>query len=31
MIEEAKTKFSLSYACCAAQVGLRYRTLMRWK
>ncbi|BBO72983.1 hypothetical protein DSCW_21530 [Desulfosarcina widdelii] len=31
MIEDAKTKFSLSYACCAAQVGLRYRTLMRWK
>jgi hypothetical protein len=31
MIEEAKTKFSLSYACCAARVGLCYRTLMRWK
>jgi hypothetical protein len=31
MIEAAKTKFSLSYACCATQVGLSYRTLMRWK
>jgi hypothetical protein len=31
MIEEAKTKFSLSYACCATHVGLSYRTLMRWK
>ncbi len=31
MIEEMKTTFSLSYACLASQVGLRYRTLMRWK
>jgi hypothetical protein len=31
MIETAKTTFSLSYACLADQVGLSYRTLMRWK
>jgi hypothetical protein len=31
MIEEMKTTFSLSYACLANQVGLGYRTLMRWK
>jgi hypothetical protein len=31
MIEKMKTKFSLSYACLANQVGLSYRTLMRWK
>lgn len=31
MIEEAKTRFSLSYACLAGQLGLSYRTLMRWK
>jgi hypothetical protein len=31
MIEEMKTTFSLSYACLVSQVGLRYRTLMRWK
>ena len=31
MIEKAKTKFSLSYASLANQVGLSYRTLMRWK
>jgi transposase len=31
MIEKAKTTFSLSYACLANQVGLSYRTLMRWK
>lgn len=31
MIEKAKAKFTLSYACLANQVGLSYRTLMRWK
>ena len=31
MIEEAKTTFSLPYACIANQVGLSYRTLIRWK
>ena len=31
MIEAAKTTFSLSYTCLANQVGLSYRTLMRWK
>lgn len=31
MIEEAKIRFSLSYACLAGQLGLSYRTLMRWK
>lgn len=31
MIEEAKIRFSLSYACLAVQLGLSYRTLMRWK
>ena len=31
MIEEAKTTFSLSYACLASQVRLSYRTFMRWK
>jgi hypothetical protein len=31
MIEAAKTTFSLSYGCLAQQVGLSYRTLMRWK
>lgn len=31
MIETVKTKFSMSYAGLADQVGLRYRTLMRWK
>jgi hypothetical protein len=31
MIEEAKTKYSLSYASLAHQAGLNYRTLMRWK
>ena len=31
MIEAAKNRFSLSYASLADQVGLRYRTLMRWK
>jgi hypothetical protein len=31
MIEKAKTTFSLSYANLADQVGLSYRTLMRWK
>lgn len=31
MIETVKTKFSMSYANLADQVGLRYRTLMRWK
>ena len=31
MIEEMKARFSLSYACLANQVGLSYRTLMRWK
>jgi hypothetical protein len=31
MIEAAKTTFSMSYTGLAAQVGLSYRTLMRWK
>jgi hypothetical protein len=31
MFEKMKTTFSLSYACLADQVGLSYRTLMRWK
>jgi hypothetical protein len=31
MIETAKTTFSMSYANLADQVGLSYRTLMRWK
>jgi hypothetical protein len=31
MIAEVKTKFSLSYACLARQMGLSYATLMRWK
>lgn len=31
MIEKAKVKFTLSYACLANQVGLSYRTLMRWR
>ena len=31
MIETVKTKFSISYTSLAGQVGLRYRTLMRWK
>ena len=31
MIETVKTKFSVPYASLADQVGLRYRTLMRWK
>jgi hypothetical protein len=31
MIETVKQKFSLSYADLAQQVGLGYRTLMRWK
>ena len=31
MIEKMKTTFSLSYVCLANQVGLSYRTLMRWK
>lgn len=31
MIEKAKAKFTLSYACLANQVGLSSRTLMRWK
>jgi hypothetical protein len=31
MIETAKTQFSMSYASLANQVGLSYRTLMRWK
>ena len=31
MIEEAKTRFTLSYACLTGQLGLSYRTLMRWK
>ncbi len=31
MIETAKTRFSMSYASLASQVGLSCRTLMRWK
>jgi len=31
MIETVKTQFSMSYASLANQVGLSYRTLMRWK
>jgi transposase len=31
MIETVKTTFSMSYASLADQVGLSYRTLMRWK
>ena len=31
MIEEVKTKFSLSYECLARQMGLSLTTLMRWK
>jgi len=31
MIETVKTKFSMSYTSLASQVGLSYRTLMRWK
>jgi hypothetical protein len=31
MIEEAKAQFSISYVGLADQVGLSYRTLMRWK
>ncbi len=31
MIETVKTKFSLPYASLANQVGLSYRTLMRWR
>ena len=31
MIETVKTKFSISYGSLADQVGLSYRTLMRWK
>jgi len=31
MIEEAKTKFSLSYAILTVQAGLSYRTFLRWK
>ena len=31
MIETVRTKFSMSYGNLADQVGLSYRTLMRWK
>lgn len=31
MIEKVKTTFSMSYSSLADQVGLQYRTLMRWK
>ena len=31
MIEAMRTKFSISYASLAQQMGLSYRTLMRWK
>jgi hypothetical protein len=31
MIETVKTTFSMSYASLSNQVGLSYRTLMRWK
>ena len=31
MIEDVKTKFSLSYECLARQMGLSLTTLMRWK
>jgi hypothetical protein len=31
MIEEAKTKFSIPYGILTRQVGLSYRTFLRWK